>query len=166
MGKECLYAYFAGAIDADGFISVQRSNRKIGVKYTHQPTYYLVKIGFVGTASPVVQNLLKENFGGSVYTYTPKDPAHKPVYNWQADGHKAEAALRAILPYLISKKRQAELCLELLKLRADHWIEIKATQKPPYRITPEMEAEHKAFWQAVTELNQPRNRRVHFAETP
>lgn len=163
--RELLYAYFAGAIDADGFISVQRSSRKVGKKYIHQPTYYLAKVGFTGT-NPLVQNLLRENFGGSFYTHQPKNPEHKMWYVWQAEGKQAKEVLRKIIPYLVIKKQQGEIALELIELKEQHWNEIKNTQKPPYRITPEMEAEQSKYWEAVTKLNEPRNRRVHFLETP
>jgi hypothetical protein len=159
MSNRALYAYFAGAIDADGFISIQRavkSSRK------WRPTYYTVKIGFTGTSEPTVQMELKETFGGSVYTHTPKNISHKTWYTWQASGPGARGAIEAILPHLRNKRGQAEYAIKLLKLQARQWAKIKKTQKPPYHVPPDMEAERQALWEAVTRLNQPRNRRVHF----
>lgn len=158
MDNETLYAYFAGAIDADGFISVQRS-----VKSSEGGRiYYAARIGFTGTGEPTVQQLLKEAFGGSVYQHTPANKAHKVWHVWLAEGHQAAKALRAILPHLRNKRRQAELALELIELMGNQWDEIRATQKPPYRLTSEMIAKRDALWEAVTHLNSPRNRRVHF----
>ncbi len=159
MVRQTLYAYFAGAIDADGFISIQRAVKN---SRKWKPTYYTVKIGFTGTCEPVVQTLLKESFGGSVYIHTPKNSSHKPWHSWQASGPQAGKAITAVLPYLRNKRRQAEHALQLLTLQAKQWVEIKGTQKPPYRVPSQMQAERRALWEAVTKLNQPRNRRVHF----
>jgi hypothetical protein len=168
MNKSHLYAYFAGAIDADGFISIQRAHRRGGRRYerfTFVPTYYTAKIGFTGTAEPTVQELLREAFGGSVYKHTPKNAAHKPWHSWQATNKKAAFACKALIPYLQTKRRQAELAVELCHLCDQQWKEIKRTQKPPYRITQEMEQLRHAIWEQVTLLNDPRNRRVHVAGT-
>lgn len=154
MQNQQLYAYFAGAIDADGFITISRSTKR-----PVKRTYYAVKVGFTGTAEPLVQNLLKESFGGSVYTHIPKKSNAKPWHSWQAGEKKAKAALQAILPYLITKRRQAELCLELIDIMDQQWDEIKATQKPPYRVTDEMLKVRQSYWDQVGQLNQPRNRR-------
>lgn len=164
MDSTYLLAYFAGAIDADGYISIQRSTRKMGARYAHQPTYYAARIGFTGTAVPRVQALLQERFGGSLYTHRPKNALHKPWCVWAAEGKQAEAALRAIGPYLINKAEQAALALALIKLKSDQWEEVKRTQKPPYHITDEMNSLRHALWEGCTKLNNPRNRTVHFLD--
>ena len=130
MQKSTLYAYFAGAIDADGFISIQRTTKK---SKPWQPTYHTVKVGFTGTAKPIVQNLLKEHFGGSVYTHIPKNQNHKPWHSWQASSKKAKATLIAIVPYLLIKKKQAQLGIEFQELMEQHRKEMLKDQKPPER---------------------------------
>lgn len=161
--KATTLAYFAGAIDADGFISIQRTIRKVGKRYATAPTYYTAKVGFTGTADPSVQEMLKATFGGSVYTHRPKNKAHKPWHSWQATNQKTKACLMAVRKYLISKRGQADLTLEFISLCDRQWREVKRTQIPPYRITAAMQKERERLWLAVTRLNSPRNRRVHFA---
>jgi len=48
--REIDYAYCAGSIDSDGYITIQRTRRAVGVVYAHQPVYYSAKIGFTSTA--------------------------------------------------------------------------------------------------------------------
>ena len=157
MSKATLNAYLAGAIDADGYISIGRSTRKIGEKYAHRPTYYIAKIGFVSTDN-IVPTLFHETFGGSFSEHQPKNPNHKRVYLWQCTNVKAGAVIKALLPHLRLKKRQGELVLEFLrKMDARRHREMKLG------ISPEIEAERRESWEAVTSLNAPRNRRVHFA---
>jgi hypothetical protein len=160
MDANCLYAYFAGAIDADGFITVQRSVKR---SLPWQPTYFEAKVGFTGTAAPTVQNLLREAFGGSVYMHQPKNPAHKAWWTWRASGTNAETALVAILPFLQTKGEQAKFAIELIRMQREQWDAIKRTTKPPYRIPEEMMEARNELWERVTRLNEPRNRRIHFS---
>lgn len=164
MDKQCLYAYFAGSIDSDGFISIQRSIKKIS-KLKTEKIYYTAKIGFTGTANPIVQELFHQEFAGSIYKHQPKNSDHKLCYIWQATDKKAKQAIEAIYPYLLVKKEQARLVLEFINLCDRQWEIIKTTQIPPYQVTPEMESERRYYWEEVTKLNQPRNRRIHHLET-
>lgn len=59
-------AYLAGAIDADGHITVQRSLRKKGKRYTHSPTYYHPKIGYTSTVLCGVEKSQGLGKGGKV----------------------------------------------------------------------------------------------------
>jgi hypothetical protein len=101
-------AYLAGAIDADGHITVQRSLRKQGKRYTHSPTYYLPKIGYTST-DEVVPILLSQTFGGSIYQHRPRNPSHRLVYNWSITTAASGGVARLLIPYLRQKRKQAEL---------------------------------------------------------
>lgn len=59
MIKATTLAYLAGAIDADGYITITRSLRKKGKRYTHAPTYYHPRIGFTSTEQ-IVPDLLQK----------------------------------------------------------------------------------------------------------
>lgn len=158
MIPETTYAYLAGAIDADGFITIARQVRNTGDRYEHRPTYYNAKLGFTET-SPIIPHLLKETFGGSCYEYQPKNPEHKRWYNWQIQNLKAGAAVRLLLPHLRLKRQQAELVIE--------FIDLAASQRKRYMkggMTPEQLEQRRVLWEAVTRLNAPRNRRIHHPE--
>lgn len=152
---ELLYAYFAGAIEADGYITIQRIKKK-----KHKHHYFCAGVGFTGTGAPLVQNLLKKSFGGGVYSYTPKNPNHKTWHSWQTSGsNKVYTVLEKLTPYLVTKRKQASLTLEFIDLARNQWAEIKKTQKPPYRVTESMLAKRKEFWAKVKLLNAPRNKK-------
>jgi hypothetical protein len=156
-------SYLAGTIDADGHITVSRSVRTNGKRYTHSPTYYHPRIGFTSTDT-VVPDLLKETFGGSLCTHTPKNKNHKKVIIWAVGTSDSGRIATALLPYLRLKLKQAELVIELCHLIDAQHAEQKLSQKPPYRITCEQLSERERLWVEVTKLNQPRNRRVHYAD--
>ncbi len=53
---------------------------------------------------------LKEMFNGSVYPQNHKNrPQNKPCWVWSCAAAYAEVALRMMLPYMLSKKEQAEV---------------------------------------------------------
>lgn len=160
MNNDVLYAYLAGSIDCDGFISIQRTRKTKGEKYAHQPIYYTAKIGFTST-DPGVPSLFKETFGGSLYEHQPKNETHKRWYVWQATNDKAGSAIKSLLPFLKLKKPQAEIALKFQDL-----LHGQRNRFMGNRISPEMEEGRRALWEELTKHNAPRNRRVHFAETP
>jgi hypothetical protein len=150
---ELLYAYLAGAVDADGFITVYRKAGPIR-KDGHRPIYYVAKIGLSET-NPIIPELLYKTFGSWLGEYQPKNPHHKKWYVWQATNDKARNAIQALLPYLRLKKRQAELALEFINL-------VKKQKANGQVLTKEQEAERFILWKSVGVLNEPRNRRIHF----
>jgi hypothetical protein len=154
-------AYLAGAIDADGHITIQRSLRKVGKRYRHRPTYYFPKMGYTST-NGAVPDLLKQTFGGAVHHYRPSNARHKPVQVWYIGTAQCGIAARLLTPFLRQKVEQAVLVAELCEIIARQHIEQTQTQKPPYRITPEHLAVRERYWEEVTLLNEPSNRRVHF----
>jgi hypothetical protein len=149
--KERLYAYFAGAIDADGFISIQKTVRKNKSKTTR--IYYNAKIGLTSTNNAIVLNLLKENFGGSIYSYKPRNPNARPWSVWQTSDKCARDILMVLQPYLMAKKRQAALVIDFVNICDAQWQLIKRTQKAPYHITAEMFALREHYWADVAALN-------------
>jgi len=158
-------AYLAGAIDADGYITIQRSHRRVGKRYAHAPTYYLPKLG-LGQASPIVPELLKKTFGGSISHYPPMKAGYRPRWVWYCGTRQARDALVRLRPFLLLKRRQCELAIKLANLIETQHAEQMATQKPPYRITPKQEAARHSIYEQVTALNAPRNRRVHIVTSP
>lgn len=114
------FAYLAGVIDSDGFISAHRHKRQ-GV------VYCAPLIGISGTSSEP-HELAQSIWGGSFFAYTPKNPAHRVQYQWQAVGVRAATAIRDIEPFLLSKTRQASIALHMWKKisegmhRTDPWL--------------------------------------------
>jgi hypothetical protein len=148
---EPTYAYLAGAIDADGFITISRSTPSATRKDGRRSTYYTAKVG-LSEIHPAIPNLLHETFGGWLGGHTPKNPQHRPWHTWQATNQIAAQAVRALLPYLRLKRQQAELVITFAE---------RVAATPPGLIIPEEIAERERLYFAVTALNEPRNRRVH-----
>lgn len=108
MKTDILCAYFAGVIDSDGFISAHRRKHLDRV-------YCAPLIGISGT-SPEPHQLAQSIWGGSFFPYTPKNPAHRVQYQWQATGKSAAIAIHDIQPYLLTKGQQATIALEMWSL--------------------------------------------------
>lgn len=103
---ETKYAYLAGLIDGEGTIGAWRNPRgyyppMICIEMTHEPTILW----------------LQENFGGNVQQNDKKNSKHKTSWKWQIHATAIREHLPLTLPYMITKKAQAEIVIELLSLR-------------------------------------------------
>lgn len=98
-------AYLAGIIDGEGTIYAQRIRGKFNVR-----------VYVVNTDVRLIR-WLEQNFGGLVYSRTSKlNPNWKTKWEWVVEKAGTTKILSLVLPYLIIKREQAELGLEL---RAD-----------------------------------------------
>lgn len=102
---ETTLAYLAGVIDSDGFISAHRKKHAGRI-------YCSPLIGISGT-DPEPHELAKSVWGGSFFTYRPRNPRHRLQFQWQAVGVKAATAIAQIQPYLRTKRLQASIALEI-----------------------------------------------------
>ena len=158
LSMDTTYAYLAGTIDADGFISVGRKTSYFRKSDGKKSTYYVVKSGLSET-SPIVPDLLHKTFPGWRGSHQPKNPLHKRWYIWQAVNSKAEGPLRALIPYLGLKRKQAILALSLIEITREQSVgRFMANPLTKRRIT-----KRDKIYEAVTQLNAPRNRRKHIA---
>ncbi len=117
-------------------MSIQKTVRKNKSQLSH--VYYNAKIGLTSTNNVAVLELLKENFGGSVYSYKPDNPKHRPWSVWQTSDKHARDILVVLQPYFMAKKRHAEIIIDFVNICDAQWQLIKRTQKAPYHITAEM----------------------------
>ena len=102
-------AWLAGFLDGEGSFMVAKSWH-LGCS---APTYAAV----VGASNTDKSLLLKcqSIAGGKIVTTAAKSARWKDAHHWQIKGRSVEPLVRSVLPYLVGKRRQAEL---LLKLRA------------------------------------------------
>ena len=109
-------AYFAGMIDGDGCISITKSPKKVAGKTRHYHQAYII----LSQSTKSYLEYWKEKIGfGSVYE---KKSSSKDViksrlkhYQFRVPSKKACNVAEMILPYLLLKRRQAELIIELGK---------------------------------------------------
>ena len=94
-------AYFAGYLDGEGCF-----------RYRTSPNVQITSI------FPVVLESFKKFFGGSVRLVKPYKDGIKSAYSWEVYGEGAIKCCEAVLPYLMEKRLQAEVLLEMRSLMA------------------------------------------------
>lgn len=101
-GYENYIPYLAGLIDGEGCIYP---------KYSHGRTRPIIAIK-VSMTHPGPIKLLKEVFGGSIL-YGPRKAPRRSIHIWSIYGIPAREVLEEILPWLIVKKSEALVGIEL-----------------------------------------------------
>lgn len=108
-------AYLAGIIDGEGSIYI--GNFSCNAK-TGSP-YFQTNIQVTNTSKELI-DWLEDTFGGLVSKRTPRQMAKnstKQAWVWTASGDRVTHICELITPYLICKKRHAEI---MLKMRATY----------------------------------------------
>lgn len=106
-------AWAAGIIDGEGSISLARCKRQ-GKDET-----YSLRVQ-VGNTDPRMILRLKELFGGSIPKVENRG-RYKPMWRWILYGNAAAVFLTSVLPYLVSKRDQAECGLTSRSLLRPRW---------------------------------------------
>lgn len=106
--EETKLAWAAGIIDGEGCIMVCE----------HRPKRCFTLRVTVTNTDPRMLTAMKSMFGGSICEQRWKGdkPQHRTKWVWVTCSKQAEAALVAMLPYLVTKKDQAELALTFRSL--------------------------------------------------
>lgn len=100
--------YFAGILDGDGCIRIGKyKNAKQELRYRS-----FIQVGMVNED---IMIWLKENIGGNYYTCKPTKHFHKIHWEWQINMKEGEIVLKQCIPYMIVRRKQAELYLEFAK---------------------------------------------------
>ena len=102
--------YLAGIVDGEGTISIRTRKPKRG---RFSPEYY--PFLEVGNTNLRLIARLHSWLGGRVHLQRRRRllPNSKPIYAWRIEARKAVPVLRALLPFLLLKRQQALLALEL-----------------------------------------------------
>lgn len=112
--KEWKWPYLAALTDGEGTISIGSNWLKADNGETYRRHY--LQMGIANTDRRLMQWLIS-NFGGRYYSWEPENRRQKTGYLWRPSGKKnQERFLLGILPYLVIKRRQAELALEYTRL--------------------------------------------------
>jgi hypothetical protein len=104
-------AYLAGIIDGEGSIYIGNfsSNPKTGSKY------YQTNIEVTNSDKPLMDWIV-ETFGGRLHKYTAKQTpknSRRSYWRWIATGERVTHLTQILLPYLITKKPQAEIMIKM-----------------------------------------------------
>jgi hypothetical protein len=120
-------AYLAGFFDGEGSVSITRKKTK-GPMPQHVLQVSVAQIDL----RPL--SLLREAFGGNIY---PQGKAKRNCWAWMVAAQKARPVLQGLLPYLLVKKRDAEIGLAFL--------DISHREKPRTAATPERVAQREGY---------------------
>lgn len=110
--KPTVLAYLAGIVDGEGSLSIgSYSKSSIG---TDQFTTYLC----ICNTNKDMIDWLVDNFGTKCIPYTSKQLSKNsrlPVWRWQITGDKLLHICELILPFIVAKRRQVEIMIEMRK---------------------------------------------------
>jgi hypothetical protein len=104
-------AYVAGLIDGEGCLRIHRQSKKTTSTYIP-----IVQMSMTVKANILRDQLVKE-FGGKMYDQTFKESKWADQWQWRINGDEASDFVRKIYPYLMLKKPQANVILELQALK-------------------------------------------------
>jgi hypothetical protein len=117
---ETLYAYLAGAIDADGRISISRDR---GYRRGGREMAYYSAVISLSDSDSVLPDLLQETFPARRLQYEAKNRSHRAWHMWEAVGQKAQEPLIRLLPSdlfpppALSERRHRRLAGRLVAVR-------------------------------------------------
>lgn len=97
-------AWAAGIVDGEGYIRFKRG------KYRSGNVAYLLQVSVTNTDIRMLEALQKL-FRGVIYQSAVSDDTKMDCWTWTASHGGAEKVLRAIRPFLVVKKEQADLAL-------------------------------------------------------
>ena len=119
-------SYFAGVMDSDGCFAI--SKMKAGIQRNKNPRYVFTMI--VTNTNETMMKWLVRNFGGTYWGRRMLSEKHKQTYNWRFSNGRAIWILEAVRPYLVAKRAQCALAIELLsKWKTNHGMGARTSDK-------------------------------------
>lgn len=103
------WSYVAGLFDGEGTFTMSSLKRK-GL-----PDYVFGEI-YITNTNQEIMSWLKDNFGGSIRVSRYGEKGWKDCYKWFLSQKGRRQFIEQIIPFLIIKKKQASLLLELFTL--------------------------------------------------
>jgi hypothetical protein len=102
------WAYLAGLIDGEGCIAAHKPNLMKGKCYA--------KLTMVNTDKRMLEWCVETTGIGRVTIHARhlKNPKWKTVYKWWVGADNLRYILEGVMPYLTTKKEQAQLALDLI----------------------------------------------------
>lgn len=143
MDRQIEIAWAAGFLDGEGYVGLSRCRHK-GNTYDH----FQVLVD-VAQKRPAPLHKLVSLFGGRVVQ---RKNWYGTIFTWRLYGARAGVCLGQVLPYLVSKRQQAELVLEYLALPP------RRRGNNQYRSEQDLAVlrEQEALWLACRQLNSRR----------
>jgi len=96
--SETELAYFAGIVDGEGCFAMHRHTEdRFGAQLQ------------IGNTDLLLMQWIQRHFDGSLNLEKRRNAKHQDVWRWTASASDLDRILQGLIPYLITKKRQAEL---------------------------------------------------------
>lgn len=112
--SEEILAYLAGVMDSDGNLRVEKRHIE-GMLGPH----YRICIRAAQVAPSPAIDLFARTFGGHVTVKKVNRPNQRDLAYWSLHDKSAVPAIAALLPYLLVKRQEAYLLLDLRRLKAE-----------------------------------------------
>lgn len=144
--KDLELAWIAGFIDGEGCITIKKYAR-----YKNQSTRYQAYVCCSQATEDNIEALkalqiLQKHFGGSLYRQSKsKDTRARESFQWLLVSSSAMECVKQLLPYLIIKKKQAELLIQ-------YQSELKSNRGAK-RLTNEILQKRYNYWYEMRKLN-------------
>lgn len=106
---DSFWKWLAGFIDGDGSIDIKK--QKKGEDYY----VYDVLLNACNTHYETLEYISKNIGKGKIQKMKVRSRKHKPVYDWRISGEEARTIIEKIYPYLVTKRKAAELAILLKK---------------------------------------------------
>lgn len=141
--KDLELAWIAGFMDGEGSITIKKYARYKGQSIRYQAYVCCNQATEDTTEAMKALLLLQKHFGGSIYKQSKsKDSKVREAHQWLIVSSTAVDCVKQLLPYLIVKRKQAELLIqygkginskrgakrltdEILQTRYNYWYEMR-----------------------------------------
>jgi len=135
-------AWCAGFIDGEGYIGLTRAKDKKHNRYWHR-----IQLDVANTQRASIE-YIHDTFGGTVLR---RENGFRGVWNVRYFGERACEILRALMPYLIIKRKQAELVLEFQATIGP--IFGRGSSNSKVMLSEDIYRQREALWAALVMLN-------------
>ncbi len=108
------YAYLAGMVDGEGCFSLYRTKSSGGGGTIR--AYYWKAVLRVTNTEMSIMTWLVDTFGGCIGTHFNASQRTRPIHQWKASPNLMRTLLPGMLPFMVIKRRHAEITLEALRL--------------------------------------------------
>lgn len=103
--------YLVGIIDGEGYIGIKKDKLKgRGLN----PAYY-ERLSVAGIHKPMIDLIFNFFKCGNIQFHKPSKISKRGYWSWEVTNHKASLVIQQIYPYMMVKKAEATLILELTK---------------------------------------------------
>jgi len=102
-------AYLAGIIDGEG--SIMLIHHPPYATSGHRWEYWVLRVSVANCDMRLI-DWITDKFGGGFSTGINHRPNQRDAFMWRIDNRRCIPILQAVMPYLLLKRRQAEIALE------------------------------------------------------